>query len=77
VLRLHLGRREKTQLHAQVFEQLLVPLATGRLKVTDSEGSAKTVTYRRAGLQWLAPSEEADENLGDQPYEALIVEFKK
>lgn len=77
VLRLHLGRREKTQLHAEVFEHLLVPLTAASLKVTDSEGHAKTVAVKRADLQWLAPDEEADENLGDQPYEALIVEFKK
>jgi hypothetical protein len=47
------------------------------LKVTDSAGSAKTVSTKRAQLQWLQPGAEADENLGAQPYEALIVEFKK
>jgi hypothetical protein len=77
VLRLRLRQGEKTPLHASVFERLLVPLTAARLKVTDPRGSAKTVTYGKADLQWLAPGEEAEENLGDQPYEALIVEFKR
>jgi hypothetical protein len=77
VLRLRLGRGEKTPLQVAVFERLLVPLTAASLKVTVSKGIAKTVTVKRADLQWLPPNEEADENLGDQPYEALIVEFKK
>jgi len=77
VLRLRLRQGEKTPLYAEVFERLLVPLTVARLKVSDAKGAAKTVTYGKADLQWLAPGEEAAENLGDQPYEALIVEFKK
>jgi hypothetical protein len=77
VLRLHLGQGEKTVLHEEVFERLLVPLTAATLKVIDSGGSAKTITYKRAELQWLLPGKEAEENLGGQPYEALIVEFKK
>ena len=77
VLRLRLRPGEKTPLHAQTFERLLVPLTPARLKVTDAKGAAKTVTYGKAELQWLTPGDEADENLSDQPYEALIVEFKR
>ncbi|HUR43171.1 MAG TPA: hypothetical protein VMZ01_03620 [Aestuariivirga sp.] len=77
VLRLRLRQGEKTPLHAQPFERLLVPLTPARLKVSDAKGAAKTVTYGKADLQWLAPGEEAEENLADRPYEALIVEFKK
>jgi len=77
VLRLHLRQGEKTPLHAQSFERLVVPLTPARLKVSDAKGAAKTVSYGKADLQWLAPGEEAAENLGDQPYEALIVEFKR
>ena len=77
VLRLRLRQGEKTPLHAQPFERLLVPLTPARLKVSDAKGAAKTVSYGKAELQWLSPGEEAEENLGDQPYEALIVEFKR
>jgi hypothetical protein len=77
VLRLHLDRGEKTPLHEDVFERLLVPLTAARLKVSDSQGKTKTVAYKQAELQWLPPGREADENIGDQPYEALIVEFRK
>jgi hypothetical protein len=77
VLRLHLKQDEKTVLHEELYEQLLVPLTAASLKVVDSGGTAKTITYKRAELQWLLPGKEVDENLGGQPYEALIVEFKK
>lgn len=77
VLRLRLRPGEKTPLHAQPFERLLVPLTPARLKVSDAKGAAKTVTYAKADMLWLTPGDEAQENLGGQPYEALIVEFKK
>jgi quercetin dioxygenase-like cupin family protein len=77
VLRLHLDRGEKAPMHEERFEQLLVPLTAASLKVTDAQGKAKNVVYKQAELQWLPPGTEADENIGDAPYEALIVEFKK
>jgi len=77
VLRLHLKRGEKAPLHQERFDQLLVPLTVGRLKVTNAQGKAKNVAYKQAELRWLPPGIEADENIGDAPYEALIVEFKK
>ena len=77
VLRLRLRQGEKTPLHAQPFERLLVPLTPARLKVSDAKGAARTVTHAKADMLWLTPGDQAEENLGDQPYEALIVEFKK
>jgi hypothetical protein len=77
VLRLHLKPGDKTVLHEEPFERLLVPLTAVRLKVADAEGKTKTFAYGRAQLQWLPAGAEADENIGGRPYEALIVEFKK
>ena len=77
VLRLHLGRGEKTPLHEEVFERLVVPLTAARLKIADTAGKEKTFAYGRAELQWLPAGGEADQNIGSEPYEALIVEFKK
>jgi hypothetical protein len=77
VLRLHLKRGEKTPLYEEPFERLLVPLTAVRLKVIDPEGKTKNVAYKEAELQWLSPGKETDENIGAEPYEALIVEFKK
>ena len=77
VLRLHLDRGEKTTLHEEPFERLVVPLTAARLKITDGQGNAKTVAYKQAELTWLPPGRETDENIGSAPYEALIVEFRK
>jgi hypothetical protein len=77
VLRLRLGKGERTPLHEEVFEQLLVPLTPAQLKTADAKRRVTEVTYKQAELQWLAPGSEAEENAGGKPYEALIVEFKK
>lgn len=77
VLRLHLEPGEKTPLHDEPFERLIVPLTAARLKVAVSEGKAKAVAYKQAELRWLLPGGEADENIGSKSYEAIIVEFKR
>jgi len=77
VLRLHLGPGERTPLHDEPFERLIVPLTAALLKVVDSEGKAKALAYKKAELQWLPPGAAADENIGSKSYVAIIVEFKK
>lgn len=77
VLRLRLGKGERTPLHQEVFERLVVPLTPGRLKMTNSKGLVTEVTCKRAELQWLVAGSEAQQNAGAKSYEALIVEFKK
>lgn len=77
VARFHLRKGEKSLLHGEAFERLLVPLTAARLKATDAKGNVKAVTYRQGEVQWLMPGTEADENTGDEPYDAIIVEFKK
>jgi hypothetical protein len=76
VLRLRLGTGERSPLHQEVFERLVVPLTAGQLKMTDPKGTVKRIAYKQAGLQWLPAGSEAQENVGAKPYEALIVEFK-
>lgn len=77
VLRLHLGRGEKTPVYEEVFERLLVPLTEARLKTTAADGVVKTAQYRPGEVQWLMPGAQNDENVGDARYEAILVEFKK
>jgi hypothetical protein len=77
VLRLHLRPGERTPLHEEPFERLVVPLTAARLNVVDSKGTAKAVAYKQAELQWLPPGAAAEENIGSKSYEAIVVEFKK
>jgi hypothetical protein len=77
VLRLHLAKGEKTRAYEEPFERLLVPLTPARLKIVDAKGAAKAAQYQPGEVQWLMPGAEADENVGDTPYEAILVEFKK
>lgn len=77
VLRLHLGKGEKTPIYQEVFQHLLVPLTAAQLKTADAKGTVKAATYRKGEVQWQMPGTEADENAGGEPYEAILVEFKK
>jgi hypothetical protein len=76
VLRLRLGKGEKTPAYQAMFEHLLVPLTAARLKTEDAKGLVKSVTYRRGEVQWQMPGTQSDENTGGRPYEAIIVEFQ-
>jgi hypothetical protein len=77
VLRLRLRKGEKTATYQEVFEHLLVPLTAAMLKTADAKGVVKEAAYRRGEVQWQMPGTEADENTGGEPYEAIMVEFKK
>jgi hypothetical protein len=77
VLRLHLGKGEKTPTYDERLERLLVPLTEAQLKTSGSDGAVKAVHYRSGEVQWLTPGTQSDENTGNAPYEAIIVEFKK
>lgn len=77
VLRFHLGRGEKTPLYAEPFARLLVPLTPARLTRTDADGRARTVACRQGEMQWWTPGTGAEENAGDAPFEAVLVEFRK
>jgi hypothetical protein len=77
VLRLRLDKGEKTATYQEVFEHLLVPLTAAQAKTMDAKGVAKAASYRPGEVQWQMPGTQADENIGGQPYEAILVEFKK
>jgi hypothetical protein len=77
VLRLHLGKGEKTPAYQTMFEHLLVPLTAAKLKTTDDKGGLKETTWRQGEVQWQMPGTQADENTGGKSYEAIIVEFQK
>jgi hypothetical protein len=77
VLRLHLGKGERTTTTDERLERLLVPLTAAQLKTAGSDGGLKAVHYRPGDVQWLMPGRQSDENTGPAPYDAIIVEFKK
>jgi len=77
VLRLHLGKGEKTPMYEERLERLLVPLTPARLKTAGADGAVKTANAQPGEVQWLQPGTQADENTGDARYEAIVVEFKK
>jgi len=77
VLRLHLGKGEKTPIYEERLERLLVPLTEARLKTVGADGAVTSAKLRPGEVQWLMPGTQADENAGDGRYEAIVVEFKR
>ncbi|HWU55068.1 MAG TPA: hypothetical protein VN175_06165 [Rhizomicrobium sp.] len=77
VLRLHLGGGEKTRVYEERLERLLVCLTAARLKTGGADGVVKTANCRPGEVRWLMPGTQSDENAGNVPYEAIVVEFKK
>ena len=72
VLRVRLGKGEKTRAYDEKLERLLVPLTPARLTMA---GAA--MALQPGEVRWLAPAAGSDENTGDAPVEAILVEFKK
>lgn len=72
VLRLHLDKGEKTKPYDERLERLLVPLTQARLTMA---GTA--LALAPGEVRWLAPANGSDENTGDAPLEAILVEFRK
>ena len=72
VLRLNLAKGEKTRSYDARLERLLVPLTQARLKLA---GAA--MQLKPGEVRWLTPGTGGDENAGDTPLEAILVEFKK
>lgn len=89
VLRLRLGKGEKTRPYQEVLQHLVVPLtpahlktallplSAARVKTVDAKSMATETAWRRGEVQWQMPGIQLDENTGAAPYEAIIVEFKR
>lgn len=77
VLRLHLAGGEKTRMYEENLARLLVPLTEARLKTVNADGTVTTAAYRPGEVRWLMPATQANENVGERQYEAILVEFKK
>ena len=78
VLRVKLGAHEKTPMHVHATDHVVVYLTDVRTRVTRADGSRMAVSRRAHEIEYLNPTKQAyaEENLSDQPLEAILVELK-
>ena len=76
VVRARYGPHEKGALHEHALERVVVFLTDSSVKATTPDG-ASSITQAKAGdVRLLGMAKHQEENLGDGPFEVLVVEMK-
>jgi hypothetical protein len=63
-------------MHEHVLNRVVTYLTDQNFRVTTAEGRADSVTHKAGNVSWGGPAKHKEENLGDKPFEALVVELK-
>ena len=75
VLRIRYGPREKSVMHRHPAS-LAVFLADTHGKFTFPDGKTEEFTMKPGRTMWAPAQEHLPENLGDQPFEVVLMELK-
>jgi quercetin dioxygenase-like cupin family protein len=76
VLRAHYGPHEKSVMHEHPAS-VAVFMTDGHTKFTLPDGTAQTVDGKAKDATWADAGKHLPENVGDQPFEAIVIELKK
>ena len=77
VMRVRYGAHEKGVLHEHVLNRAVTFLTDGQMKITTPDGESKIQKSAAGDIIWGGQAKHTEENLGDQPFEVVVVEFKK
>jgi len=75
VLRIHYGPHEKSVMHWHPGA-VAVFLTDGHAQFTLPDGHTQPADFKAGVAQWTAPGKHLPENLGDKPFELILVELK-
>lgn len=75
VLRVNVGPHEKSPMHWHPAN-VVIFLTDGHLKFTLSDGKTEEANAKAGQIMWGEQVKHAGENLGDKPFEAIVVELK-
>jgi quercetin dioxygenase-like cupin family protein len=75
VLRISYGPGEKSVMHEHPAS-VAVFLTDGRVKFTQPDGKSQEVPANAGAAVWEAGGKHLPENVGDQPFELILVELK-
>ena len=64
-------------MHAHPTDRVTVFLTDQNFRTTDSTGKVETVEHKAGDVAWGTPIEHTEQNLSNEPFEAVSVEVKK
>ena len=76
VLRVRLGPKESTPTFESVLDRFIVYITDAHVREAPAKGKAEVLQGKPAQFRWAGPAKEKLENLSDQPFEAVVVEFR-
>jgi quercetin dioxygenase-like cupin family protein len=77
VIRVHIEPHGRTPMHEHALDRATIFLTDQKFRVTDSKGKVDVVEHKAGDVAWQAPLIHTEQNLTDQPFEAVAVEIKK
>src|SRR5262245_18960717 len=75
VLRIQYGAHEKSVMHSHPAS-VAVFLTDGSVKFTTPDGKTQPADFKAGTTQWTAAGKHLPENVGDKPFELILVELK-
>jgi len=75
VLRISYGPHEKSVMHHHP-NSVAIYLADGQARMTTPDGKSQTVAIKAGVAEWTPAVSHQPENVGDKPFEVILVELK-
>ncbi len=75
VVRVHYGTHEKSVMHAHP-DSVAIFLTDSHAKFTMPDGKTQDMSVKAGQAQWGAAVKHLPENVGDKPFELILVELK-
>jgi quercetin dioxygenase-like cupin family protein len=63
--------------HEHTLNRVVTFITDGNMKVTTPDGESKILKTPAGDVTWGGPARHIEENLSDQPFEVVVVEFKQ
>ena len=77
VLRVRYGPHDKGVMHEHTLNRVVTFITDGNMKVTTPDGESKILKTAAGDVTWGGPAKHTEENLSDQLFEVVVVEFKQ
>ena len=77
VLRVRIEPHGVAAMHAHSTDRVTIFLTDQNFQTKDSAGKVATVQHKAGDVAWGTPIEHTEQNLSDEPFEAVSVELKK
>jgi hypothetical protein len=77
VLRIKVQPHASVPLHTYATDHVTIFLTDQNFHIKDSAGKMETAEHKAGDVVWETPATQTEQNIGPQPFEAVIVEIKK